>query len=143
MPNSLNVLGLARKAGHVEAGEEAAGAACKTGKARLLIVALDASDNARHRADHFTAAGHALRLDVRYTKAELGRALGMGTPSMVALTDAGLAALFVQKLSAEFPGIYDLQAAILEKKAARIHARKKETVAHQRNVKRGKRRIKR
>ena len=58
MPNSLNVLGLARKAGFVEAGEEAAGAACRAGKARVLLVASDASANAQHRAENFTAASH-------------------------------------------------------------------------------------
>ena len=143
MPNSLNVLGLARKAGLIETGEEAAGIACRAGKARLLIVASDASDNARRRADHFTAAGHVLRLDLTYTKAEVGGALGTGTPSMAALTDAGMAALFVQKLSVEFPGVYDAQLAVLEEKAARVQARKKEAAAHQRNVKMGKRRTKR
>ena len=112
MPNSLNVLGLARKAGLVEAGEEAAGAACRAGKARILL----------------------------YTKEELGSALGTGRPSMAALMDAGMAALFVQKLAVEFPGEYDALLPVLEEKAARIRARKKEAAAHKRNVRMGKRR---
>ena len=140
MPNSLNVLGLARKAGLVEAGEEATGAACRAGKARILLVASDASDNARHRADNFSAAGNTLCLNLHYTKEELGTALGTGRPSMAALMDAGMAALFGQKLAVEFPGEYDALLPVLEEKAARIRARKKEAAAHKRNVRMGKRR---
>jgi len=45
MDKALNYLALARKAGRVELGEEPAGATARAQKARLIVVAGDATDH--------------------------------------------------------------------------------------------------
>ena len=52
---AANYLGLMRKAGRIALGEHDAGAAARAGKACLLLLAQDASVNARKRAEeHMT-----------------------------------------------------------------------------------------
>ena len=50
---ALRLLGLARKARRLEIGEEPVGIACRSGKARLLLVARDAGDHTFRRARSF------------------------------------------------------------------------------------------
>ena len=50
---TLNLLGLMRRANALQVGETNAGAAVRGGKAKLLLLASDASDNARGRAEGF------------------------------------------------------------------------------------------
>ena len=102
MPNDpiLHLLGLARKAGRLEIGEEPVGAVCRARQARLVLLASDAAPNTCRRAAHFGEAGNVLWLEVPFTKAELGFALGRGSCAMLALTDAGFAASLTQKLAA-------------------------------------------
>ena len=50
MDSALHLLGIARKAGRAEVGEEPAGAACRARQARVLLVAADAADNSIRRA---------------------------------------------------------------------------------------------
>ena len=57
MDSALHLLGIARKAGRVEVGEEPAGAACRARQARVLLVAADAADNSVRRAARFAEAG--------------------------------------------------------------------------------------
>ena len=45
MDNVLHLLGIARKAGRVEVGEEPVGASARARQARLILVASDAADN--------------------------------------------------------------------------------------------------
>ena len=51
MDKALGYLGLMRKANAVAIGETDTGAAAKSGKAVLICLAADASDNAAKRAD--------------------------------------------------------------------------------------------
>ena len=88
----LHLLGLARKAGRLEAGEEPAGAACRARQAKLLLLAADAAPNTCRRAAHFGEAGNVLWLETPFDKAELGFILGRSSCAMLALTDAGFAA---------------------------------------------------
>ena len=108
MPNDpiLHMLGLARKAGRLEIGEEPVGAACRARQAKLVLLACDAASNTFRRAAHFGEAGNVLWLEVPFTKAELGFALGRGSCAMLALTDVGFASSLVQKLSARDPEKY-------------------------------------
>ena len=94
MPNDpiLHLLGLARKAGRLEMGEEPVGAVCRARQARLILLASDAAPNTVRRCAHFGEAGNVLWLELPYTKAELGFQLGRGSCAMLALTDAGFAA---------------------------------------------------
>src|SRR5699024_5920612 len=72
--DALRLLGLARKAGRLEIGEEPVAAAARAGKARLILAAADAADNTLRRAYHFTQEGNAPLMEVPWTKGELGLA---------------------------------------------------------------------
>lgn len=96
----MHLLGLARKAGRIEVGEEPTGAACRARKARLLVLAADAADNTTRRAEHFAQAGNTLCVRIPFTKDEIGGAVGRGSCAMAALTDAGMAAGLLKKLAA-------------------------------------------
>ena len=81
----LGLLGLAKKGGRLQSGEEPVGAAAQAGHARLILLASDAAENSRRRAGHF-AQLHDTPLHVLpYDKATLGAAVGRGTCAMLAL----------------------------------------------------------
>ena len=88
---AANYLGLMRKAGRIELGEHDAGAAARAGKACLLLLAQDASDNARKRAEGFAHAAQAPLLRLPYTKQALSDRLGKTGCAIAAVTDPGLA----------------------------------------------------
>ena len=99
----LHLLGLAKKAGRLEIGEEPVGAACRARQAKLLLLAADAAPNTRRRASHFGETGNVLWLDAPFDKAQLGFILGRSSCAMLALTDAGFSAAVVEKLAARDP----------------------------------------
>ena len=76
----LHLLGLAKKAGRLEIGEEPVGAAARAHQARVLLLAADAAPNTVRRAAHFGEAGGALWLQMPFTKAELGETSGSPPP---------------------------------------------------------------
>lgn len=137
MDNALRLLGLAKKAGRLEVGEEPVGAAARARKAKLLLLAADAAENTARRADHFGQAGNVTVLSTPYTKAELGFAVGRSSCAMLALTDPGLAASFVEKLEAQDPARYSQAAQELNAKAAKALERQKEQRQHEKNLERG------
>ena len=73
---AANYLGLMRKAGRIALGEHDAGAAARAGKACLLLLAQDASDNARKRAEGFAYTAQVPLLRLPYTKQALCERLG-------------------------------------------------------------------
>ncbi|MDD4496305.1 MAG: ribosomal L7Ae/L30e/S12e/Gadd45 family protein [Eubacteriales bacterium] len=90
MPNPIYLfLGIAKKAGKLEAGEELCGKMLKAGNAKLIIVATDASDNTKkkfsdmckHRNVFFEYFGE---------KEALGRSLGKGDTAAICITDVGI-----------------------------------------------------
>lgn len=91
MDKLLNLIGLAKKAGKLEVGEEPVGAAARSKHARLILIASDAADNTRRRALHFGEAGECICLEIPPTKEDLGRALGRTSCALLALTDIGFA----------------------------------------------------
>lgn len=95
--NALGLLGLARKAGKLEIGEEPVGAACRGHKARLVLLASDAAENTADRARR--VAGPVNVVSVPFSKEELGAALGRKTCAVLAVTDGGFAKAFLQKHS--------------------------------------------
>lgn len=139
MPNDpiLHLLGLARKAGKLEIGEEPVGAVCRARHARLILLAMDAAPNTHRRAAHFGEAGNVLWLEVPYTKAELGFVLGRSSCAMVALTDAGFAASIVDKLAIRDPFRYGPAAEQLRLKADRMLQRQREKRQHEKNLREG------
>ena len=107
---AANYLGLMRKAGRIALGEHDAGAAARAGKACLLLLAQDASDNARKRAEGFA---HAPLLRLPYTKQALSDRLGKTGCAIAAVTDPGLAKAFVSALAQADPEQYSNTAAAL------------------------------
>ena len=136
MDKALNYLSMARKAGRVELGEEPAGAAARAQKARLVIVANDATDHTWRRAQSFVAGSEQLCLRVPFSKDELGQAVGRTALALAAFTDPALALAFVKALGQ--PDRYKTELESLDRRAKRIHQRQKEAKAHEKNVRTGK-----
>lgn len=134
----LHLLGLAKKAGKLEVGEEPVGAVCRSRHARLLLLASDAAPNTCRRAAHFGEAGNVLWLQLPHTKDELGFQLGRKSCAMVAVTDFGIAAAIGEKLAGVDPR-YVPAAEQLRVRAERALQRQKEKRQHERNVQMGKR----
>ena len=131
MDRALNYMGLARKAGLIELGEEPVGAVARARKARLVVVAQDATDHTWRRAKSFVAGSEQICLKVPYSKDQLGQAVGRTELALAAFTDPALALAFVQALNQ--PERYKAELESLEKLSARIRQRKKEADAHKRN----------
>ena len=135
MDKALNYLALARKAGRIELGEEPVGGAARAQKARLVIVASDASDHTWRRAKSFVSGTDQQCIRVPYTKVELGEAIGRQELALGAITDPALALAFLKALDA--PEKYRDVLQSLEKRTARVESRKAEARAHEKNVKKG------
>ena len=134
----LHLLGLARKAGRLEAGEEPVGAACRAKQAKLILLASDAASNSCRRAAHFGQTGAILQLSLPFTKAELGGMLGRSSCAMLALTDAGFSASVIERLAKRDPERYGPAATQLRAKADRVLQRQKEQRQHEKNLRDGK-----
>ena len=126
----LHLLGLAKKAGRLEIGEEPVGAAARAHQARVLLLAADAA--------HFGEAGGALWLQMPFTKAELGEQLGRSSCAMLAVTDFGFAAALAEKLAARDEERYGPAAQQLRAKADRALMRQREKRQHEKNMRQGK-----
>ena len=133
---ALNYLALGKKGRLVELGEEPVGAVARAIKARLVIVATDASDHTWRRAKSFVAGTEQQCIRVPFTKEELGFVVGRTSLAIAAFTDAALALAFVKALPD--PEKFKAVAEALDIKAQKLRQRKEEAKAHQRNVRKGK-----
>lgn len=124
MDNTVTLLGLALRAGRLEAGEDCARDACKAKACRLMIVAQDAAAGSARRAMFAAEEGNCLCLTVPYTRSELGRAVGKELCAVAAVTDTGFAEAFVKKLAAQDPERYGEAAERLRIKAERAKQRR-------------------
>lgn len=136
----LSMLGLAKKAGRMEIGEEPVGAAARARKARVLLVAGDAGPSSQRRAFFFAQTGGCLCLTLPTDKDTLGRALGRTSVAMCAVTDIGFADAIVKKLAAMDPERYAPAAAQLDIKAQRAMERRAEQLRHEKNLRQGRHR---
>ena len=136
MDKALNYLALARKAGRIELGEEPVGAAARAQKARLIVVASDASDHSWRRAKSFVAGTEQQAVRVPFTKEEMGLVIGRSALAIAALTDPAMALALVQSLPQ--PEKYGACAEVLTAKVNRLRQRQKEAKAHERNKRFGK-----
>ena len=136
MDKALNYLALGKKARLIELGEEPVGAVTRAVKARLVIVASDASDHTWRRAKSFVAGTDQQCIRVTFTKEELGFVVGRTSLAIAAFTDAAMAAAFVKALpdAAKHGAVIEK----LEEKASKLKQRKDEAKAHERNVRMGK-----
>ena len=110
---AANYLGLMRKAGRIALGEYDAGAAARAGQACLVLLA---SDNAHKRAEGFAYTAQAPLLRLPYTKQALSERLGKTGCAIAAVTDPGLAKVFVSALAQADPEQYSNTAAALAAK---------------------------
>ena len=140
--NILSLLGLALRGGNLAVGEEPVEAVARARDARVLLAAADAAPNTCRRVEHFAQAGQCLWLQLPFTKAELGKAVGRSSAAIVAVTDIGLANAVVRRLADLDPDHYGEAAAKLELKAKRAAERRAEQAAHEKNLRQGKRRPK-
>ena len=119
----LHLLGLMRRANAIAVGEMNTGAAARGGKAKLLLLASDASENARDRAEGFSAGRNLPLTELPFTKEEFSSAVGVNGGSMAAITDLGFANALLKALAAEEPERYAPLAAETE---ARYERERKE-----------------
>lgn len=96
----LSMIGLATKAGKVTSGEFSVEKAVKSGKAYLVIVADDASDNTRKM---FTNMCTFYEVPIFFygSKETLGNAMGKETRASLAILDTGFKDAIVKKINAE------------------------------------------
>ena len=132
----LNYLALARKGGRAELGEEPVGAAARALKAHLIIVAGDASDHTWRRAKSFAAGTDQQCIRLECTKEELGFVVGRQSLAIAAVTDVQLALAMVTVLGQ--PEKYKTVLEVLNRKSERLKQRQAEAKAHQRNLRKGK-----
>lgn len=137
---TLNLLGLMRKANAIAVGETNTGGAVRAGKAKLLLLAADASDNARSRARGFTHGRDVVTVTLPFTKEEIAAHVGVSSCAMAAITDIGFANAFMKSLAAAVPEGYDESTAEIQRRFEKADRRKKEAAAHEKNKRIGKRR---
>ena len=140
MDKILNMLGLMRRANAIQIGETNTGSAVRAGKGKLLVLAADASDNAKSRAQGFARGRNVTTVSLPYTKEEISAAVGLNGCSMAAVTDMGFANALMKALSEADPEIYSQAAGEVEERFQKAQRRKTEADAHRRNKRFGKRR---
>ena len=137
---ALNLLGLMRRANAIAIGETNTGAAVRSGKAKLLLIAADASDNAKRRAEGFASGGRVMTVLLPFTKEEISAHVGVNGCSMAAVLDMGFAGALMGNLAAQYPEEYGAVAQALEGLALKAGKRREDTAARERNKRIGKRR---
>lgn len=93
----LSLLGIAAKSGSVASGEFSTEKAVKDGKARLVIVASDASENTQKMFRNMTEF-YKVPMYVYADKDTLGHCIGKEFRASLAVTNAGLARSIEDKL---------------------------------------------
>lgn len=124
MDKLLQMMGLARRANLLLAGEEVVADAIAAHKARLVLLAADASERTGKKIRQM--AGETLPvLVLPAEKDALGAALGKGSCAVAAVLDGGFAAKLAQMLAQSNPD-YAAVAERLNQKEAKRQRRKKE-----------------
>ena len=137
---ALGLLGLMRRANAIVLGEDNTGETVKAGKAKLLLLAQDASENARRRAEGFAYGRRVLTVELPYDKTEFASALGSSGGSMAAITDLGFANALLKALAAENPEKYSAISAELEQRNEKAQRRREQKHSPNRNKTNGNRR---
>ena len=134
---ALRLLGLARHARRLEAGEEPVVILCRSGKARLVLLASDAGEHTLRRAENLCRGKNTPLLVAPVTKDELGSALGCNACALCALTDAPFAKAFLEDLP-ELAAQHEDILQELTRQTERVNKRRQEEKAHRKNVRFGK-----
>lgn len=91
----LSGLGLAMRAGQLVTGDEGVLDAVRTGKARLVVLAADASENTRKKFKD-KCSTYQVPIIEYGTRELLGSSVGKGERVIVAITDPGFARLIAK-----------------------------------------------
>lgn len=101
MPNRIySAIGLATKAGKTESGEFCTEKAVKSGRAFLVIMAEDSSDNTKKKFQNMCTY-YEVSCVIYGTKGDLGHAMGKEFRASMAVTDEGFAKMIRKQLSSE------------------------------------------
>ena len=92
------VLGLAQKAGKISSGDAGVKEALAAGKAKLLVIASDASPNTEKEL-RFLAAKSSVPVIICMKREELGLCIGKAPRAAIAVLDTGLAGLITKKMN--------------------------------------------
>ena len=125
----LGLLGLMRRANAIAVGESNTGAAVKSGKAKLLLLASDASDNARRRAETFVYGHNTVMLSLPYKKEDIATSVGLVGCSMTAVTDIGFSNALLKALTVVDKEKYGSIADEVEKRFLKAERRKTKRTA--------------
>ena len=93
----LRFLGLMRRAGKLAVGETGTGQSAREGKAALILLASDASENAEDRARGFSHRAQVPLIRLKAEKAELADALHVAGGAIAAVCDKGFAQALIEK----------------------------------------------
>jgi len=98
MNKSLSLLGMAMRAGKLVTGDETVLKAVRQGKAKLVIIAGDASDNTKKKYRD-KCGTYGVKVVEALDRAVLGHAIGKAERVLIAVTDAGFSSSIQRSLS--------------------------------------------
>ncbi len=104
MDKVLNFLGMCKRAGSLVTGEDGALGAIRSGEAKLIMLASDASENTSKKTEFYAETCGSVLVRLPYGKDELGDMLGRRVCAVMAVTDKNFAKSFLEKLSAQHEG---------------------------------------
>ena len=123
MDRAIGLLGLARKAGKLQTGEESVSAMLAEKRARLTLLAEDAGEAVARKVRALAAGSRQIILVIPCDKLRLGAALGRPVVSVAAFADVSMALAFVKALP---EGTADPELTEdLERRVARVRAKRK------------------
>ena len=120
----LNLLGMMRRANAITIGEDKAAEIVRSGKAKLLLLASDVSENAARKAENLANGRNVQLLSLPFSREELGAALGLGGCSVAAVTDLGFASAWMKLLAAQWPERYAEASKAVEDRREKVVRRK-------------------
>jgi len=118
MDKALNFLGMCKRAGKLLTGEDGVAGAARGGEACLILTASDTASNTSKKALNLSEWGGVPHVRLPWDKDTLGELLDKRVCAILAVTDEGLAAAFLEKLAAQWPE-YAESAALLNQKPSR------------------------
>ncbi len=136
---ALMLLGLMRKANALRIGEEDTGSAVREHAAKLVLLASDASENARKRAAGYMYGSKAPLITLPFTKEEISGHVGKSGCSMAAVCDIGFADALMKLLCGISPTEYVEAAQTIQRRAQESKKRRNDS-SREKNKRTGKRR---
>ena len=121
---AIGLLGLARKAGKLQTGEESVAGLLLQKRARLTVLARDAGSAVARKARSLAEGTRQRVLEIPYDKQTLGAALGKQSVSVAAFADVSMALAFAKALPAGTAPEELLED--LERRFARVRAKRKQ-----------------